>query len=420
MTLIMSVVFVIAMLLALPVGYALVIGSTAAIVVNGEVPATAALLKLFQQTQSFPLIAILFFILAGMLMMSGQMGHHLVQFAGHLVARYRGGLGQASVVGATVFGGVSGSAVASASALGSTMIPWQRREGYPAPFCAALNSSAPIIDLMIPPSIPMILFALVSNASIGQLFLAGVLPGLMLAAGYLVICNVVARRRNFPFRKPTITRQEFLRGFFYALPAVLMPVFIVVTLRFGIATPTEVSILACIYALAVAGLIYRDLTWQRIYHGLIAAGVTTGVIMLVIVGSAPMGWIMTFDEIPTRFAAWATETLQAKWLIILAMNVLMLALGTFLDLPPGILLLGPIFVPLAESIGLDLVQLGLMMVLNLAIGLYTPPVGTTLFVSCAIAKVPMGATMRDLMPFFLWSLFVLLIISYVPAATFHF
>lgn len=420
MTIIMSLAFTLLMLMAMPVGYALVISSTAAIVIADEVPATAALLKLFQQTQSFPLIAIPFFILAGSLMMSGRMGDYLVKFAGSLVARFRGGLGQASVVGATVFGGVSGSAVASASALGATMIPWQRREGYPAPFCAALNSSAPIIDLMIPPSIPMILYALVSNASIGQLFLAGILPGLMLAVGYLVICNVVARRRNFPYRRERTDMRAFLRGFLLALPSVLMPVFIVITLRFGIVTPTEVSIFACIYALAVAGLVYRDLTLQRIYQGLIVAGVTTGVIMLVIVGSAPMGWIMTYDEIPVRFAQWATETLQHKWLIILAMNVLMLGLGTFLDLPPGILLLGPIFVPLAAQIGLDPVQLGLMMVLNLAIGLYTPPVGTTLFVSCAIAKVPMGAVMKDLMPFFLWSLAVLLLISYVPALTFHF
>jgi tripartite ATP-independent transporter DctM subunit len=421
MTLVMTLVFTLLLILAVPVGYALIISSTAAILAVGEVPATVALLKLFQQTQSFPLIAIPFFILAGALMMTGQMGEHLIEFANRLVARYRGGLGQATVIGATVFGGVSGSAVASASALGSIMIPWQRRAGYPAPFCAALNSSAPIIDLLIPPSIPMILYALVSNVSIGALFLAGVLPGLLLAVAFLAVCNIVARVRGFPYSPPAqLDRGVLLRGVLWALPSLLMPVFIVITLRFGIATPTEVSIIACAYALIVSGLIYRDLNLKRVYVSILSTGVITGVIMLVIMGSAPMGWIMTFDDVPSVFAEWARETLQSKWLIILAMNGIMLVIGTFLDLPPAILLLGPIFVPLAEEIGLDLVQLGLIMVLNCAIGLYTPPVGTTLFVSCSIAGVTMGSTLKDLAPFLIASLLVLLAISYIPALTLHF
>jgi C4-dicarboxylate transporter, DctM subunit len=420
LTLIMTIVFSVLLFLAFPVGYALIISSTVAIVAVGEVPSTVALLKLFQQTQSFPLIAIPFFILAGALMMTGQMGEHLIEFANGLVARFRGGLGQATVVGATVFGGVSGSAVASASALGSIMIPWQRRAGYPAPFCAALNSSAPIIDLLIPPSIPMILYALVSNVSIGALFIAGVLPGLLLAIAFLAVCNIVARIRNFPYSPPSaLAKRALLKGTFWALPSLLMPVFIVITLRFGIATPTEVSIIACAYALLVSGLIYRDLTWGRIYTSILSSGVITGVIMLVIMGSAPMGWIMIFDDIPSAFAEWARNTLQEKWLIILAMNLIMLAIGTFLDLPPAILLLGPIFVPLAQEIGLDLVQLGLIMVLNCAIGLYTPPVGTTLFVSCSIAGVTMGSTLKDLAPFFIASLIVLLGISYIPALTIY-
>jgi tripartite ATP-independent transporter DctM subunit len=389
MTLVMTLVFTLLLILAVPVGYALIISSTAAILAVGEVPATVALLKLFQQTQSFPLIAIPFFILAGALMMTGQMGEHLIEFANRLVARYRGGLGQATVIG------------------------WQRRAGYPAPFCAALNSSAPIIDLLIPPSIPMILYALVSNVSIGALFLAGVLPGLLLAVAFLAVCNIVARVRGFPYSPPAqLDRGALLRGVLWALPSL--------TLRFGIATPTEVSIIACAYALIVSGLIYRDLNLKRIYVSILSTGVITGVIMLVIMGSAPMGWIMTFDDIPSVFAEWARETLQSKWLIILAMNVIMLVIGTFLDLPPAILLLGPIFVPLAEEIGLDLVQLGLIMVLNCAIGLYTPPVGTTLFVSCSIAGVTMGSTLKDLAPFLIASLLVLLAISYIPALTLHF
>lgn len=420
MTLVMSIAFAILLIGGFPVAYALALSCLAAIFATGEVPTSAALLKMFQPTQSFPLIAIPFFILSGALMMGGEMGRSLMAFAHRLVGGYRGGLAQVSVVGATLFGGVSGSAVASASALGSIMIPWQRRQGYPTPFAAALNSAVPIIDLLIPPSIPMILFALVSNVSIGALFVAGIIPGLLLAVSYLVLCNLIARRRGFPLAElEPQQRDQGWRGVAMALPALLMPVLIVVALRFGIATPTEVSILACAYALLVSAIVYRDLSLVRLYRAIVGSGMITGVIMLVIMGSAPMGWIMTFDGFPELFSAWMTDTFDSKWAIILAMNVIMLVVGTFLDLAPAILLLGPIFVPLAQAIGLDLVQLGLIMVLNCAIGLFTPPVGTTLFVSCTIAKVPMGDTIRDLMPFFLVSLLVLALVSFVPALTIH-
>lgn len=370
--------------------------------------------QLLQTAQTFPLVAIPFFILAGALMLSGRMGAHLMAFANGLVARFHGGLAQASVLGATVFGGVSGSAVAAASALGSTMIPWQKRAGYPAPFCAALNSSAATIDILIPPSIPLILYSLVSNVSIGALFFAGILPGLLLMAGFLVLCNLIARRRGFP---RTAAPPGLGRAALYAAPALAMPVLIVVALRFGLVTPTEIAVLAVAYALVVSGAVYRDLTWRRLKDTLVAASITTGVVMLVVMAAAPVGWILTFERVHVLFTEWALGTLQEKWLVILAMNVLMLLVGTFLDLPPAMLLLGPVFVPLAQAIGLDLVQLGLMMTLNLAMGLYTPPVGTTLFVSCAIAKVKMGDTLRDLAPFFACSLLLLIALSYVPALT---
>jgi tripartite ATP-independent transporter DctM subunit len=420
MTLFLAIALTVLLILAVPVAHAMLIATGIAMLAKGAVPLLLVPQQMQQAVQSFPLIAIPFFILAGVLMMSGAMGRHLVAFASALVGPFRGGLAQVSVIGATVFGGVSGSAVAAASALGATMIPWQRREGYPAPFCAALNSSAATIDLLIPPSIPMILYALVASESIGALFLAGILPGLIMTAGFLVICNWTARRRGFPMQRIAIDRKMFLRSTFYALPALLMPVFIVITLRFGVVTPTEVSVMAVAYALVVSHVVYRDLTWRKFNTALIGAGVTTGVVMLVIMASAPAGWVMTYDRIHVIFTEWATNVLQHKWLIILAMNVIMLLVGTFLDLPPAMLLLAPVFVPLAQSIGLDTLQLGIMMVLNLAIGLYTPPVGTTLFVSAAIAGVPMGAAMRDLAPFFLFSIGLLLLISYVPALTLRF
>ncbi|MDW8444743.1 MAG: TRAP transporter large permease [Acetobacteraceae bacterium] len=297
------------------------------------------------------------------------------------------------------------------------LIPWQVREGYPAGFAAANNAAAATIAILIPPSIPMILYALVSNVSVGALFLAGVLPGLMLAAGFLLVCRLSAGLRGFPLAADPPGRRRLARRALTASPALAMPVLVLVALRFGIATPTEVSVMAVLYALAAGLFLYRDLTARRIWHAMVAAGSATGVVMLVIMASAAVGWIMAFVQAPQAFAAWASETLREPWAIILAMNGIMLIAGMFIDLPAAILLLGPIFVPLAQGIGLDLVQLGVIMVLNLAIGLYTPPVGTTLFISSTIARASIVTTTRELWPFWLVGLSVLLLFSYVPALT---
>lgn len=203
------------------------------------------------------------------------------------------------------------------------------------------------------------------------------------------------------------------------MPALLMPVFILLGLRFGIATPTEVAVLAVIYALVLSAVLYRDLNWARFRASMIEAGLATGVVMLVIMGSAIVGWILTFDQVPQRFAEWVGATISNPIFVILAMNILLLLVGMPIDLPPAILLLGPIFVPLAASIGLDPVQLGIIMVLNLGIGLYTPPIGTTLFISTSIAKTTLGETTKELWAFFGVAMIILLLVSYVPALTIY-
>ena len=367
----------------------------------------------------FALLALPFFILAGSLMMSGKLGQNLIDFATSLVQRFRGGLASVTVVGSMVFGGVSGSAVSDATALGSMLIPWQKREGYPAGFVAANNSAAATIAILIPPSIPLILYSLVSGVSIADLFIAGVLPGVALTIAFVTVCNIAARLRGFPHHSQPFDWRRFTPLLLQASPAIAMPVLILVLLRFGIATPTEVSVLAVFYSLLAGILVYRDMSWRRFGHAVIAAGVATGVVMLVIMASAVVGWIMTFVQAPQLFAAWAIETLQTPWLIILAMIGIMLIAGMFIDLPAAILLLGPIFVPLAQEIGLDLLQLGILMVLTLALGLYTPPVGTTLFISSSIARVSIIQTTRELWPFYFAALTVVALFAYVPALTLH-
>ncbi len=414
---VLVIVFFVLLALAVPVGHVLVIASGSAVMTSDFLPLSVVAQQMFAPTQSFPLLALPFFILAGSLMMSGRLGRTLIDFATILVQRYRGGLGSVSVIGSAGFGGVSGSAVADATALGSMLIPWQKQEGYPAGFTAANNASSAMISVLIPPSIPLILYSLVSGVSIGALFVAGVLPGIAITLVFILVCNLSARIRGFPHRKTPFEWGRLGRLSLQAAPALALPVLILVLLRFGFATPTEVSVLATFYALAMGLFVYRDLTWHRFMHAILAAGVATGVVMLVIMGSAVVGWLVTFAQIPQAFAAWALETLREPWRIILAMNLIMLVVGMFIDLPAAILLLGPIFVPLANAIGLDLLQLGIMMVLNLAIGLWTPPVGTTLFISSSIARVSIIEASRELWPFYLAALTVLGLFSYVPALT---
>jgi tripartite ATP-independent transporter DctM subunit len=376
--------------------------------------------QMFQQTQSFPMLALPFFILAGTLIMEGRLGEELLRFAGELMKRVRGGPLATTVVGSMVFGGVSGSAVANASALGSVLIPWQKGQGYPAGMCAANNATSAVIDILIPPSIPMILYAVVSGVSVGDLFLAGVLPGLLMAFGFIGVCWWNARKLRLKADTQPIDIRAVGRLAFLATPALILPILILMALRFGFATPTEVAVMAVLYSLAASILIYRDMSWRRFRRAMIDAGIATGIVMLVIMGSAAASWILTFDQIPQRFAAWVSGHIDQPWLVILAMNLVMLIIGGPLDLPPAILLLAPIFVPLAQQIGLDLLQLGLIMVLNLGIGLYTPPVGTTLFISSSIAGSSMSATVRELWPYFWVAIGLLVAISYIPALTIRF
>ena len=416
MSALILLVFMGAATIAMPIAHALLVAAMAAAATSDRVPLDLLVQQMVAQVQSFPLIAIPFFMLTGSLMMGGKLGAALVGVLSTLIGRFHGGPAQVGVLSSTLFGGVSGSAVADASAIGSLMIPWHKRLGYPAAFSAATLASAATIDILIPPSIPLILYALSSNASIAALFVAGILPGMLLCFGFMFMCWWVGKRRNFPRDKTPIDLAAFRVHLLYAAPAVLLPVLIVLFLRFGIATPTEVAVLSTLYAGAVSALVYRDLGLKRLHLAVVHAGLATGVVLLVIMASAAIGWLLTFDQMPQGVVQWVSANVSSAWLVILLMNLMMLFVGMFIDLPAAVLLLTPVFVPLANAIGMDLVQLGIMMVVNLAVGLYTPPVGTTLFITSALAKVKVGQTVRELGPFYLVAFGVLALVSYVPAA----
>ncbi len=419
MTTLIIGLFILVALLSIPIAHALVLASVCGLWIAGRVPVDLAIQQMITQTQSFPLIAIPFFMMTGALMVSGKLGQSLVNLLTLMIGRVHGGPAQVGVLSSTIFGGVSGSAVADASAIGSMLIPWLKKLGYPAPFAAGTLAAAATIDILIPPSIPMIVYALVSGASIGALFVAGILPGLLMCGGFMLVCYVQGRRRNFPRDTSPFVWREFAIQLRQAGPALAMPVLIIVFLRFGIATPTEVSVMSTLYALLVSGLVYSDLSWAKLKHAAVEAGVSTGVVLLIIMASSVIGWIVTYEQIPAEFTKFATETLKSPWLIILAMNLIMLATGMFIDLPAAVLLLTPMFVPLASAVGMDSIQLGIMMIVNLSIGLYHPPIGTTLFITSTIAKVRIGDVVVELIPFYLVAIGLLLGFAYLPWLTIY-
>jgi len=419
MTALIIGLFIVAALASIPIAHALVLASVGALLAIGRVPVDLAVQQMISQMQSFPLIAIPFFMLTGALMVSGKLGQSLVSLLSMMIGRVHGGPAQVGVMSSTIFGGVSGSAVADASAIGSMLIPWLKKLGYPAPFAAGTIAAAATIDILIPPSIPMIVYALVSGASIGALFVAGILPGLMMCAGFVAVCYVQGRRRNFPRDETPFEWAAFWKQLLQAGPALAMPVLIIIFLRFGIATPTEVSVMSTLYALVVSGAVYRDLTIAKVRHAAIDAGISTGVVLLIIMASSIVGWVVTYEQLPAAFTKFATETLQSPWLIIIAMNLIMLAVAMFIDLPAAVLLLTPMFVPLAAAVGMDTIQLGIMMIINLSIGLYHPPIGTTLFITSSIAKVRIGDVVIELIPFYIVAIGLLLAFAFIPALTIH-
>src|SRR3989344_3187664 len=275
-------VFLGAAVLAMPIAHALLVAAMAAAATSDRVPLDLLVQQMVAQVQSFPLIAIPFFMLTGSLMLGGRLGP-----------------AQVGVLSSTLFGVVSGSAVADASAIGSLLIPWHKRLGYPPAFSAATLAAAATIDILIPPSIPMILFALTANASIAALFVAGILPGMLMCGGFMFMCWWVGKRRNFPRDLTPIDWRVFRVHLLYSSPALLLPVLIVLFLRFGIATPTEVAVLSTLYAGVVSVVVYRDLSFKRLNDAVVSAGLATGVVLLVIMASAAIGWLLTYDQMPT-------------------------------------------------------------------------------------------------------------------------
>ncbi|MBB5753568.1 TRAP transporter large permease [Prosthecomicrobium pneumaticum] len=407
--------FTLLMLIGTPIAFCLGVASFATVLYMGLPP-----LVVFQQINSgmsvFTLLAVPFFIYAGDLMVRGGIAQRIVAFAGALVGHLRGGLGQVNIAASTLFGGISGSAVAEAAAVGGLMIPQMKARGYGADYAVNVTSMAALIALLLPPSHNMIIYSISAGGkiSIADLFTAGIVPGLLFAAALMVTAYVVARRRGYP----TGVFPGFARvggHLLAALPGLLLIAIIFGGVRSGVFTATESSCIAVFYALLVTLFVYRSLGWKSFVAATLGAVRTTAMVLLIIGCAAAFSWLMAYMRVPAQLVDWLNGVSQNPLVILLLLNVLMLVLGTFMDMGPMIIITTPIFLPVVTAYGIDPVHFGVIMILNLGIGLNTPPVGAVQFVACAVGRITVWQAMRSIWPFYCAGLVVLGLVTYVPA-----
>ena len=401
-------------LLGLPIGHAMIAGSVLYLYVKGVDVGTAAEQLLNGMYTSYVLLAIPLFILAAEFMNSGSIMDRLLRFCNALVGRWRGGLAQVNVLQSIVFASMSGSALADAAGSGKIMQTLMTKDGkYPASFAAALSAASSVIGPIIPPSIPLVLYALVSDTSIGYLFLAGVIPGLLLGAVQMGLITYIARRRNFPVEAPVPLR-ELPRVTWEALPALMMPVILLGCLYSGITTPTEAAAVAALYALLASALIYRSIGWGDVYVSLTKSARITISIGMLIAGALVFNYVITVENIPKTLAAMLKAYELSPLTFLLVANLVLLVLGCFLEGTTILLIIVPVLLPTAQALGIDPVHFGVVAVVNIMIGLITPPYGLLLFMMVKIAEVPLRDLVRDVMPFLYVMIGALALITLVP------
>lgn len=398
--LLLAVLAIVALsLLGLPIGHAMIAGSVAYLWLKGLDMGTAAEQLLNGMYTSFLLLAIPLFILAAEFMNSGSIMDRLLRFCNALVGRYRGGLAQVNVVQSIIFASMSGSALADAAASGRLMQTLMTKDGkYTASFAAALTAASSVIGPIIPPSIPLVLYALVSDTSIGFLFLGGVVPGVLLGAVQMGVIAATARRRRFPV-EAAVPLRELPRIAWEAFPALLMPVILLGCLYGGITTPTEAAAAAAAYALLISALLYRSIGWRDMYRSLERSARITISIGMLIAGALVFNYVITIENIPRSIAALLKAYELSPLAFLLFVNLVLLALGCFLEGTTILLVIVPVLLPTAQSLGIDPVHFGVMAVLNIMIGLVTPPYGLLLFMMVRIAGVPLRDLVREVLPF---------------------
>jgi tripartite ATP-independent transporter DctM subunit len=381
--------------------------------VSGNMPITTLIQTTFGGLATFSLLAIPMFVLAGNLMNQGGITLDLVNFARLLMGHIRGGLGHATILACAIFAAISGSAVATAVAIGVVMIPAMKRAGYDEDVAAATTSSAACLGPIIPPSIPFIIYGVTANVSIGALFLGGVFPGIGLALALMVYMSFVATKRNYP-RDPKTPLKEILVAAYKALPALFMPVLIMGGILSGVFTPTEASGVTVVYAAVLGAFFYRRLNFKNLPKILLNSGLESGMVMMLIAMSEPFAWIVAVDQVPQLLIEWFSAMTTSPWFFLLLVNVFLLLLGIPMETAPALVIVTPVLAPIAATLGIDPVHMGLVVCLNLVLGLITPPVGAVLFAVCGTGNISLNRLSKAIWPPFFVSLIVLAIVTYVP------
>lgn len=410
---IMFLMFFLLLFLRFPIAFALGISTLTYLLIEGF-PLVTLPLKMYSGIDVFVLLAIPGFILAGNLMNACGMTDRIIRFCNNLLGHIRGGLSLANIGASMIFSGISGTAVSDTASIGSVMIPAMKKEGYRADFSCAVTAASSTIGPIIPPSLPMIIAGSLTGISVGKLFVAGAIPGVLLAIGLAVVSYSISRRQKHP-KQPKATWRQRGSSFIHAFWALLMTFLILFGIIGGMFTPTEASIMAVIYALLVGTFFYKTLTWKSIASVMASSAGTTASLMLLVGFANLFGWILIIEQVPQNLAEILLSITQNKILLLLLINILLLVIGSFMETIAALLIIYPILLNVAVSVGVDPIQFSVIAVLNLIIGLNTPPVGVCLFVAAGIGKVSIDKVARAGFPFLVVSIIVLLLVTYVPA-----
>ena len=403
--------------LGVPVAFALGSATLAAIIVGG-LPAIALPKYLFSGIDVFALMAVPFFILTAELMTGGALSTVLLRFASQFVGRFRGGLGHTNILAITFFSGISGSALADAAGPGAIMIRMMRNDGYHPEYAAALTAAVSILGPIIPPSITMIIYALAyPEINLVGLMIAGVVPGIAIAVAMAAINHLVSTRRNYRGVVETLSLADYWRNTWRALPALVLPVLILGGIASGAFTPTEASVVAVFYALAAGRWIYRSLEWRMLPSILARSALMTASVLVIVAMSAVFAWVLTVSRIPQQMTELIVAANLSPLAFLFAVNVLLLVFGIFIEPLPGVVVLVPILAPIAHALGINDLQFGIIVIVNLTMGMITPPVGGLLFVTSVVAKVPLTRMVAELWPFLWAQVAVLALLSLVPQIT---
>ena len=414
--LVLIVVFALLLGLNVPVAFGIGLATVAAILAIGDLPALLLVAqRMVTGIDSFALLAIPFFILAGLLMGRGGIAKQLMDCADVFVGPFRGGLAYVNIFTCMLFGAISGSATAAVSSIGGFMVPEMNRHGYERNFNASVTITGATTGLLIPPSNIMIVYSLATGGvvSIAAIFVAGILPGILVGSALMVVAGIVSIRRGYGKGTGVPLREAIVRCA-KAIPSLLLIVIILGGILSGRFTATEASAVAVLYALLLVVVVYREVKLRELPGILLQCGVTTSVVMMLVGTSMAMSWVLAHENIPQSVSATLLNLTDNKILIMLTMNMILLAVGTFMDMTPAVLVFTPIFLPVAKSLGMDPIHFGIVLILNLCIGLCTPPVGTCLFLGCGIAETTMTSVLRPLLPFFAAMIVVLLVTTYSP------